>query len=453
MSAGRLGSAGLAGVAPLILLVALLSSCSAPPLVPLSADGCSGRPPFEGTAGALAACLPAGATPAGVARLLTGWQRIDDEWGGVTRADVLPGGGPELLVRYHADLTEASWNPQGKFVVLQQQGDGWRVAFELDGGRLGIVDANGAPWTNWSYHILDTADLTGDGLDDVIAELRYSNGLHVAFRYLALLTAHPGSGGVEESKSAGLRVAYLEDTARTRPAYHLIDLDRRKALQSVISVRGQSAITRTLAFDGSVFERVAEEINPAAGTVFAETPDGARWYGFDTFDGGGGSSMYDPVLGLYRLWDGQLQHFDMPGTIRALKVGPDGALYAPSGLGVMRYRDGRWETLMDPRGEPELAAAPFVPFELAFEPGGELWVAGIHSLARFKDGWWTQIVLPSRRLLVASDGSVWTEGWDGRAGSDCCFYHLTESSWITYTHSAELPVAPDLQERIRALQR
>jgi hypothetical protein len=119
----------------------------------------------------------------------------------------------------------------------------------------------------------------------------------------------------------------------------------------------------------------------------------------------------------------------------------------------MRYRDGRWETLLDTQGDPAMSAAPFAPFDIDFGPNGQLWVAGIHSLARFESGAWTQIVMPARRLLVAPDGSIWAEGWDGRAGSDCCFNHLTGSTWVTYTHSAVLPVAPDLEERIRELKR
>jgi hypothetical protein len=248
-------------------------------------------------------------------------------------------------------------------------------------------------------------------------------------------------------------VANLEDTNRTRPAYRLISSGGRKSLESIITVRDRSAITRTLAFTANVFATIGEEINPAASTVSASTPDGAQWYGFDQFDGGGGSSMYDPMLGLYRLRDGQLQHFDMPGTVRLLKVGPDGSLYVLGGLGVMRYTAGRWETLASMQGDPGLAAAPFVPFDLAFGGHGELWVAGILSLARFERSSWTQTVMPGRRLLVGPDGSVWTEGWDGRADSDCCFNHLTGTTWVTYTHSAALPVAAELQERIRALQR
>jgi hypothetical protein len=468
--AERVTPAHLLRVASIAALTLLTACAASAPLSPPQ-DRCAGRASFEETAAVLAACLPAGASASDASRMLATWQRTDGEWGGVTEADVLPGGGPELLANFHADLKEAAWNPQGKFVVLQALGPGsrsaeggaWRVAFELDAGRLGIRDVNGAPWTNWSYHILDTADLTGDGLDDVVMELRYSNGMHVVFRYLALLTAQPaekssGIGGptpnaIGEAGSPTMRVAYLEDTVRTRPAYHLVERGNHTVLESTISVREKSAITRTLAFNGSAFEVAGEEINPTASTVSAETPDGARWYGFDTFDGGGGSSMYDPVLGLYRLGDGQLQHFDMPGTVRALRVGPDGSLYAAGGLGVMRYREGLWETLLNSQGDPALAAAPFAPFDMAFGPNGELWVAGIFSLARFKDGAWTQIVLPARRLLVAPDGSIWTEGWDGRAGSDCCFNHLTGSTWVTYTHSAALPGAPDLQERIRALQR
>ncbi len=62
-------------------------------------------------------------------------------------------------------------------------------------------------------------------------------------------------------------------------------------------------------------------------TSCAVTPDGSLWYAFDEFDDVGGSSPYSQNLGLYRSKDGQVSILDIPGTIRVLKVAPDGSLY------------------------------------------------------------------------------------------------------------------------------
>ena len=84
-------------------------------------------------------------------------------------------------------------------------------------------------------------------------------------------------------------------------------------------------------------------------------------------------------------------------------------------------------------------------------PDGSLWVAGIFALAHFSDGSWTEYPIRARRLLIAPDGSVWAEGWDGKLDSGCCFVHLSAGEWSTYTHDAVLPVDDELYARIEAL--
>jgi len=104
-------------------------------------------------------------------------------------------------------------------------------------------------------------------------------------------------------------------------------------------------------------------------------------------------------------------------------------------------------------GDPRIFAQALSPFDIAFAPNGDLWVGGVYSLARFDGREWTQYGVPARKLLVAPDGSVWADGWDGLADSDCCFTHITGSTWVTYTHSAPLPVSDDLLVDIHALRR
>ncbi len=188
-------------------------------------------------------------------------------------------------------------------------------------------------------------------------------------------------------------------------------------------------------------------------TAMAKTDDGATWYSKDEFDGLGGSSIYSQNQGLFRSKNGYTIHFEVPGTIRDIEVGPDSAVYVAAGCGVLRFQNEIQETLADVTCQAGSFEGPLVPFELAFTADGALWVAGIHSLARYDGRAWRQYDIKARRVLVAPDGSLWADGWDGRAGGDCCFTHLTGDTWITYTHSAELPVSPRLLIEIQALRR
>jgi hypothetical protein len=187
-------------------------------------------------------------------------------------------------------------------------------------------------------------------------------------------------------------------------------------------------------------------------TSFAATPDGALWYAFDDFDDGGGAPPGSPYHGLYRSQDRQLSRFDVPGAIRVLAVAPDGSLYIGAGRGVMRYVDGVLQTLIDVTRGQDSFSRGFVPYDIAFTQDGDVWVGGVYSLARFDGETWTQYDVNVRRLLVAPDGSLWGEGWDGVAGSGCCFVHFAGDTWVTYTHSAVLPVSQDLLGDIHELR-
>lgn len=186
-------------------------------------------------------------------------------------------------------------------------------------------------------------------------------------------------------------------------------------------------------------------------TSSAVTSDGAIWYAYDEFDEAGGSSPYAQRLGLYRLLDGQVSHYEIPGTIRTLRNAPSDDLYVGAGCGVLRFHEEVWETLADVDCDNSSFARPMVPFDIAIAPGGTVWVGGVCGLARFDGTAWTEYGVNARRLLVAPDDSLWAEGWDGKAGSDCCFVHVTGTVVTTYTHTATLPVSPDLLGKIHGL--
>jgi hypothetical protein len=189
-----------------------------------------------------------------------------------------------------------------------------------------------------------------------------------------------------------------------------------------------------------------------ASTSHASTPDGALWVAFDDFDDIGGAPPYAQRYGLYRSKDGQVSHFDIPGPIRVLEVAPDGSLYVGARCGVLRYRADRWETLAGVDCDRDTFTHGFVAFDMAFTQDGGVWVGGVHSLVRFDSVAATQYDVNVRRVWVAPDSSLWGEGWDGIAGSDCCFVHVTGHTWVTYTHSAVLPVSKEWLAEIHALK-
>lgn len=430
-----------------IVAVVLAGSVAVQLFISPSDPACSEKPAFESITDWLTRCLSPNASPAEVEALFTQWGYIAPEWGGVSSAHLLPGWDRELVIRYHPDtsITENKyWDPQGKLVVMQWQVRQWQTLFDapfiinrttLDGLKA---------WENWNYHILETGDLTGDGVDDLLVELKWTNGTHTSLRYLNLLTAHP--------PSSKLHTIFVEDATFTNPTYHRVALENRPALQSVIKVHSQDAITRTLLFDGTKFTQAKETIDPAWCTASTTMLDGSLWCGFDQFDGMGGIPWGEPKLGLYHLHDGQLSHFDIPNAIYALKPGLDGSLYAVATWRVLRYNQGRWETLLDvEHNPPPNFPNNFNPFDLAIAANDDLWVAGIFNLARFNGQTWTPYAIPARRILVAPDQSVWADGWDGNPDGDCCITHLTGSTWITYTHSVSLPVSEDLFSEIRSL--
>lgn len=412
----------------------LVTACSERP-----AANCPEQPPAPDTVPALLTCLGTEATAAEVEGLLRSWQRIDDEWGKVRAVDLLPAPGEELLVAYHADLQNAAWDPQGTLIVLQQVADQWKVAF--DAATLKTTSPNGNPWDNWAYRILDVADATGDGRDDVLFKLALSNGMHVYFERNALLSAHQSDKLQVTFLETDHRGTYRIDEGQTEPQVLFATGDDVYA--------GQGAITRTYAFAGDTFVQVGQAINPDRATLSARLADGSTWYAFDRVDVLGGTSAGGPY-GLYRLQDGVLTHVPIAAPVQVLQTTPAGTLYVGAGCGLLRYREGAWEELAAPacvQGSP-IGNGPVTAVALGEDE--VVWAGTPYSLARY-DGTWQVFPINATQLLVAPDGSVWAAGWSGRAGSDCCFTHLRESEWVTYTYSAPLPVAPQLEQAIRAL--
>ena len=393
---------------------------------------CSEPPSFEQTAQWLTTCLSVTASAEDVEQKLIAWGRIrhapDLDWGGVSPAQLLPDGTQQLIVRYYPN-TNTFWDPQGKLLVLQRDTQHWRVAF--DASAIKIENA-----ATWMYNLLSIGDVTGDGLDDLLVELYYSNSTHLMRRYIAVLTAHPAGD------RSGLRAAYLQPANSADPIdrYRFVDATGTPVFQSILTLNPNNdiAITRTYSFDGASFALAHEDIDPKLCRLTARTPDGSLWC---AFSGPTDTEPFRTPIGLYRVKDGQVSHLAMP-LIHSLKVAPDGTLYVGAGRGIMRYHAGQWETLISADGHELDRGLYYTDF--AFADNGDIWAAGVMNLAHFDGNTWTQYGINARRLLIAPDGSLWTEGWDGHADSNCCYYHVTGNTWMTYTYSATLPVADDL---------
>ncbi|MFW5942712.1 MAG: hypothetical protein ACOCXI_13005, partial [Chloroflexota bacterium] len=378
------------------LFLLLLSACGKQSQV-----ACAEQPVAGQVVPALLSCLDADASAVEVEGLLRDWGRIDAEWGGVTAADLLPATGDELVISYHTDLQNAMWNPQGTLVVLQRQGSAWEAAF--DTSALEPPRPDGSPWDNWAYEALQTGDATGDGRDDVLLRLRYSNGTHTSFLRHAVLTAHDA----DEARLMFLEADLLGD-------YQIVTAEGDVLLQFTGAndlTTGQQAITRTYTFSGNTFTQVDEVINPALATASARLPDGSTWVTFDQASSLGSSSS-DTWTGLYRLRDGALTHVPVPAPVRVLEAAPNGALYVGAGCGLLRYREGEWEQLapIDCGSDTTIGSGPIT--DIAVADSDAVWVGTPFSLARY-DGSWQAFEIHASRLLVTPDESVWAAGWDG----------------------------------------
>lgn len=393
-------------------------------------------PAIGETAAAMAACLPANASAEEAEQRLRRWQQATkSHWGGAQAVDILPGGGDELILTYHANLAEVIWNPQGKIAVLQNTAEGWRVPFESPDPTAERMDGRQTLAGNWSFHPAAVGDVTGDGLADLLLEQRWSNGTHAYVSYTKLLTA-------DSAGSESLRVIYLEVGSHTHPRYQIDG----QAVKSIIAIDNQAAITRTYRLAGDSFALAAQAINPAAAVLSATTNDGSDWYAYDR-QGSAGAPHY----GLYRLQDGRLDHFAVPFLITSLKVLRDDRLYV-AGVGedggaVMQLEAGMLVDVLADKYAPIDSDEVWLPRDMALAANGDLWLAGVYRLLRL--GRTSSLVYPYlvTSLLVAPDDSLWAAGWDGIADSNCCYFHIDGESVTQYNRSEPLPVAAGLDSR------
>ncbi|MCP5094177.1 MAG: hypothetical protein GY943_01355 [Chloroflexi bacterium] len=211
---------------------------------------CADAPPFEQTIEQLPSCLGVNASMEEIVTVLHQWNRIDDEWGGVSEADVAVGGEQELIIRYHSERVALN-TPQTRFAVLQRGSRQWHILFDDSI----FIDNN----SQWRSEVLGMADATGDGYADLLMELTYASR-YFGYSYGVLLTSHP------QADRSEIRVAFAKtnETVDGRVSFEFIDggESQPKAIQSVEKFDYYHVITRTYAFNMGAFEQIEESNTP-----------------------------------------------------------------------------------------------------------------------------------------------------------------------------------------------
>ena len=143
-----------------------------------------------------------------------------------------------------------------------------------------------------------------------------------------------------------------------------------------------------------------------------------------------------------------MSHYEVPGAIRVLAEAPDDTLYIGAGCGVVHFQAGRLETLLNVDCNESGRRPSLLPMEIVFEHNDLVWVGGALNIASYDGQSWQEYGLPALRVAVDHDDTIWTVGWDGRNGSDCCLTHLTATGPISYTWPAGAQAPPEVLNKL-----
>jgi ligand-binding sensor domain-containing protein len=280
----------------------------------------------------------------------------------------------------------APWLHVGYDHVYRFDGRTWRLAYEAGGGQWVCdvaFDAGGSPW------------------------IATCGGFH----------AH------------GAGLAHLDGTTWTyvTTADGLVGDD-----VSAVAVAPDGTIAAGTSHGLSVYQagrwrtlRTGPTLNRA--TSVAVTPDGAAWFGF------GDDSLPTPGGGLSRFDGRDWQYFLDGAEVGALAVAPDSSLWAGAGCTVQRFDAVAWETVARcgdlPAGNVR---------DVVFTPDGAAWVATGHGLARFDGQSWTVHDKLVNSLVLAPDGVIWANGWEGLQGSQYVA-RFDGASWTTFKSADSYP--------------
>jgi len=120
--------------------------------------------------------------------------------------------------------------------------------------------------------------------------------------------------------------------------------------------------------------------------------------------------------------------------VNILTGAPDGSLWVGVGCQVQRFDGDAWETVF-PCGE-------YLPrgkvLDIEFTPSGAVWIANGFGLASFDGQEWTTYDRLINSLVVAPDGALWVNGWEGTQGS---FFvaRFDGGKWTTFKGAHSFP--------------
>lgn len=138
--------------------------------------------------------------------------------------------------------------------------------------------------------------------------------------------------------------------------------------------------------------------------------------------------------GLMRLGDSGWENVLESAEIHALAIACDGAVWAGVGCQIQRLDGDAWEIVF-PCGE---YLAPGNVLDIAFTPDGAAWIANGFGLASFDGSSWTTYDRLINSLVVAPDGALWMNGWEGTQGSSYVA-RLDGEEWTTLKGADAFP--------------
>ena len=223
--------------------------------------GCIQPADVAGAATELARCMPLDARAADFEKTLADWKFVRPATaeqplgiGGAVEADVLPGGAAEVLLDFYPD-PDRFWDPLGRFVVFQR-GAAWTIASDA-AGLPGHTPLD-APWSSWSWKVAQTADISGDGLSEILLKRFWNNGHNAYFAEWLVLSAEGG---------AGLRPAWQEDEPHALAVYGLDPAGRGVTVTHPVGAFPGRQISRRFRWDGAGLAQTERKIDPPTEAV------------------------------------------------------------------------------------------------------------------------------------------------------------------------------------------
>lgn len=370
---------------------------------------CSSSHAIDNVAEQLAHCLQ---NQEDVTNLLNQWGYPNESM----MANLLPTSpDKELVISYRTSSTH-HYNPRGKVAVLEYSNFNWHVVYESPPPQEKNVDDSHISLAgNWWFDLEQVGDVQGDGGEDVLFRLRWSNTTSISLAHAKLLTA----------PNDMIEVVTVEDSFHDHAPRYTLENGHIRAITSFGNGNGD-AFTRILQWEDGRFVVSADIPNPTAATISVTMEDGTRYFTFDNECGWTCVHKY----GLFRIREGEEPYaFGKSEYVRALKLLRDGNVYVGNNKILVVKRD----QLVPTDFAPLPSDASVQIHDMAMTSNGEIWAVGYklihygHETSTYHD-----FLAYSHTVTIAPDDSVWIDGWDGVADSNCCIYHIKNETVTSY---------------------